>query len=201
MPEHIKKKLSEEIALLEHELNHAAEVGKVRHVAHGQHRRLSRHRQKLFQLGSLRRADKEDPATRGILRGGDAVDNDVASVDRLPFHRALERRSEGVGPEHTQRKNGGVMTMSEMQELARLGAYLEFVWALPGSDEFKKSVKSIRALGPEFCLISSDLGNPKYPVHPAGVLELFQYYRQGGLSEQEIDLMAKVTPAKLLGLK
>ena len=93
------------------------------------------------------------------------------------------------------------MSIPEMQEAAKLGAYLEFVWVRPGSDAAKAYVPAIRQVGPEFCVISSDLGQAKTPLHPDGLLALYQYFRSQGFSETEIDRMAKVNPAKLLGLK
>ena len=93
------------------------------------------------------------------------------------------------------------MSVPEMQEAAKLGAYLEFVWVRPGSDAAKAYVTAIRQVGPEFCVISSDLGQAKTPLHPDGLLALYQYLHGQGFTETEIDRMAKVNPAKLLGLK
>ncbi len=93
------------------------------------------------------------------------------------------------------------MSIPEMQEAAKLGAYLEFVWVRPGSEAAKAYVPAIRQVGPEFCVISSDLGQAANPLHPDGLLALYQYLHTQGFSEKEIDLMAKVNPAKLLGLK
>ena len=92
------------------------------------------------------------------------------------------------------------MSIPEMQEAAKLGAYLEFVWVRPGSDAVKKYVPAIRQVGPEFCVLSSDLGQAANPLHPDGLLMLYQYLKSQGFSESEIDQMAKVNPAKLLGL-
>ena len=93
------------------------------------------------------------------------------------------------------------MSIPQMQEAAKLGAYIEFVWVRPGSDAAKAYVPAIRAVGPEFCVISSDLGQAANPLHPDGLLGLYQYLKSQGLSEKEIDRMAKVNPAKLLGLE
>ena len=93
------------------------------------------------------------------------------------------------------------MSIPEMKEAANLGAYLEFVWVRPGSDAAKAYVPAIRQVGPEFCVISSDLGQATTPLHPDGLLALYQYLHSQGFSEAEIDRMAKVNPAKLLGLK
>lgn len=93
------------------------------------------------------------------------------------------------------------MSIPEMQEAAKLGAYLEFVWVRPGSDAAKNYVPAIRQVGPEFCVLSSDLGQAANPLHPDGLLAMYQYLKSQGFTESEIDRMAKVNPAKLLGLK
>jgi Family of unknown function (DUF6282) len=93
------------------------------------------------------------------------------------------------------------MSVSEMKEAARLGAYLEFVWVRPGSDAAKAYVPAIREVGPEHCVISSDLGQAANPLHPDGLLALYRYLQSQGFSIAEIDQMSKINPAKLLGLK
>jgi len=93
------------------------------------------------------------------------------------------------------------MSIPEMQQAAKLGAYLEFVWVKPGSDAAKAYVKAIHDVGPEFCVISSDLGQAANPLHPDGLLALYQYLHSEGISVADIDRMAKTNPAKLLGLK
>src|SRR5215469_3033997 len=93
------------------------------------------------------------------------------------------------------------MSIPEMQEAAKLGAYLEFVYVKPGSDEAAAHVKAIRAVGPEHCILSSDLGQANNPLHPDGLLTFYRYLMQQGFTEAEIDQMAKVNPAKVLDLK
>jgi predicted metal-dependent TIM-barrel fold hydrolase len=88
-----------------------------------------------------------------------------------------------------------------MQAAAKLGAYLELVWVRPGSEAAAQYVKAIRAVGPEYIVLSSDLGQANNPVHPEGLLAMYQYLVSQGISVAEIDRMAKVNPAKLLGLK
>ena len=92
------------------------------------------------------------------------------------------------------------MSIPQMQEAAQLGAYLEFVYVKPGSPEAQAHLKDIRAVGPEHCILSSDLGQANNPLHPDGLLALYQYFVQQGLTVAQIDQMAKVNPAKVLGL-
>jgi hypothetical protein len=93
------------------------------------------------------------------------------------------------------------MSIQEMQEAAKLGAYLEFVWVKPGSDAAKAYIKAIKQVGPEHCVLSSDLGQAANPLHPDGLLALYQYLHSEGFSVDEIDRMSKINPAMLLGLK
>jgi hypothetical protein len=97
------------------------------------------------------------------------------------------------------------MTIPQMQEAARSGAYLEFVYnALIGPNkefEIADYVKAIRAVGPEHCILSSDLGQAANPLHPDGLTAFFQALRAAGISQAEIDLMAKTNPARAIGLE
>ena len=61
-------------------------------------------------------------------------------------------------------------------------------------------VTAIRAVGLEHCLLSSDLGQPGNPLHADGWVSFFQELRARGLTQQEIDQLSKVNPAKLLNL-
>jgi hypothetical protein len=93
------------------------------------------------------------------------------------------------------------MSITEMQAAAKLGAYLELVWVRPASEAAQEYVKAIRAVGPEHIVLSSDLGQMNNPLHPDGLLALYQYLASQGISAADIDRMAKSNPAKLLGLK
>lgn len=93
------------------------------------------------------------------------------------------------------------MSIPEMQEAAKLGAYLEFVYVKPGTEEAQAHVRAIRAIGPEHCILSSDLGQANNPLHPDGLLAFYRYLIQQGFTEAEVDRMAKLNPAKVLDLK
>jgi hypothetical protein len=92
------------------------------------------------------------------------------------------------------------MSIAEMQAAAKLGAYLELSWVRPGTDAAQAYVKAIRAVGPQFIVLSSDLGQANNPLHPDGLLAMYQYLASQGISIADIDRMAKVNPATLLGL-
>jgi hypothetical protein len=97
------------------------------------------------------------------------------------------------------------MTIPQMQEAAKLGAYIEFVFnGLIGSSrqfDFADYAKAIRAVGPEHCILSSDMGQVGNPLHPDGLMLLFDGLKKQGLTQGDIDQMSKVNPARLLSLK
>jgi hypothetical protein len=97
------------------------------------------------------------------------------------------------------------MTIPQMQEAAREGAFIEFVYGgLVGNNpqfRIEDYAKAIRQIGPEFCILSSDLGQPGNPLHPDGLASFFDALRKQGFSQSEIDMMAKTNPARALGLQ
>lgn len=97
------------------------------------------------------------------------------------------------------------MSIAEMQEAAKAGAYVEFVYnALIGAGkafEIGDYVKAIRAVGARWCVLSSDLGQAGNLLHPDGLAAFFKALRDAGVSQGEIDLMAKTNPARVLGLE
>ena len=96
------------------------------------------------------------------------------------------------------------MSIADMQAAAREGAYIEFVYnglVGPGKEfETGDYVKAIRAVGAEHCILASDLGQAGNPVHPEGLEEFFRALRAAGVSDGEIEVMAKRNPARALGL-
>jgi len=60
--------------------------------------------------------------------------------------------------------------------------------------------RAIREVGPEHIILSSDLGQPNSPLHPDGMVAYFAALKKEGISESQIEMMAKTNPAKALGL-
>jgi Family of unknown function (DUF6282) len=96
------------------------------------------------------------------------------------------------------------MTIAQMREATKEGAYLEFVYnGLIGPNrEFQIGdyAKAIRAVGPEHCILSSDLGQAANPLHPDGLAAFFDLLAREGFLQAEIGLMSKTNPARALGL-
>jgi hypothetical protein len=96
------------------------------------------------------------------------------------------------------------MSLAEMQEAAGLGAYVEFVGgSLTAADaeaRMNRYADAIRQIGPELCVLSSDLGQQGNALPPDGFGEFLVSLRRRGFTPEEVDRMAKQNPARLLGL-
>jgi hypothetical protein len=96
------------------------------------------------------------------------------------------------------------MSDAQMKDAANMGAYIEFVYnGLLGSYKeftFKDYARAIRSVGAEHCILSSDMGQPGNPLHPDGLVALFDGLKKEGITQAEIDRMAKENPARILGL-
>ena len=106
------------------------------------------------------------------------------------------------------------MTTAQLKAAAKLGAKLECVWAsnlqgpqshLPSNRHWRNVssadyAKAMQAVGAEHFILSSDLGQFLNPVHTDGYKSFIIELRAAGISEKEIDLMARRTPAALLDI-
>ena len=90
------------------------------------------------------------------------------------------------------------MSIAQMKEAAQLGAFIELVYGRMNAAEW---AKAIREVGPEHIILSSDLGQPGNPLHPDGMVLYFAALKKEGITDAQIDLMAKTNPAKALGLQ
>jgi hypothetical protein len=94
----------------------------------------------------------------------------------------------------------GKMTVEQMQEAAKLGAFIEF--------DFRNTIEggrmdAIRKVGPEFCFLSefwTKAGPPREYAGLDGVGAFAETMRAHGFTDRELDLMFKENPAKALGL-
>ena len=71
-------------------------------------------------------------------------------------------------------------------------------WMMP---EISCTRSNIRRIGPKHCILSSDLGQANNPLHPDGWVAYIAGLLKEGISQADIDLMAKTNPAHALGLK
>jgi hypothetical protein len=103
------------------------------------------------------------------------------------------------------------MGISEMQQAASMGAYIEFVYGATlekgATLTLPKYAQAIRAVGPAHCILATDLGGvrpppaPPRPLEPQGMLDFMNGLHGLGISVADIDTMAKANPAKVLGLE
>lgn len=93
------------------------------------------------------------------------------------------------------------LTPAEQKELADMGAIIEhcFTTMHTGKASWEGVFESIRAAGPERCLISTDLGQPINPGVSDGFAMFAQKLLDAGFTEKEVRLMAVENPTALVG--
>ena len=94
----------------------------------------------------------------------------------------------------------GKMTVEQMQEAAKLGAWIEFDYrnTLEGG-----RTDMIRKVGPEHCFLSefwTKNGPPKEYAGAAGVGAFAAEMKKRGFTDRELEMMFKDNPAKAIGL-
>ena len=97
-----------------------------------------------------------------------------------------------------------LMNIPQMQEATRLGAFLEFVGgSLAGPEaaaRMDRFADAIRKIGPDFCVLSSDLGQKGNALPPDGFGQFLAALQSKGFTQEEIERMSKRNPAQLLNL-
>jgi hypothetical protein len=101
------------------------------------------------------------------------------------------------------------MTVPQMQQAAKDGALIEFVYAATLGPDAKltipKYAAAIKAIGPQYCILGTDLGGSprpfKRPMPPQGLLDFMNALHGQGISVADINTMVKTNPAQELGLK
>ncbi len=93
-------------------------------------------------------------------------------------------------------------TREQMRQMAASGAIMEIDWLAvhSGGRTIDEYVAAIRDLGAEAFFLSSDLGQAGNPLHAEGMRAYIRALREAGITEEEIDVMARRNPARLLGL-
>jgi hypothetical protein len=98
------------------------------------------------------------------------------------------------------------LTVAEMQEATREGAYIEFTYnsVLPPHPQLsiEEFAAGMQQVGPKFCILGTDFGaagNKEF--HPQGLLDFMVALHKLGISVDDINLMAKTNPARILELQ
>jgi stage V sporulation protein SpoVS len=82
-------------------------------------------------------------------------------------------------------------TKEEQKELAQLGAYMEHCFTTPHSGKitWEAVYEQIRYVGPQSCILSTDLGQPNNPYPDEGLLEFATNLIKNGFTKDEIKQM------------
>ncbi len=106
------------------------------------------------------------------------------------------------------------MPMDDMKRCVEMGAMIEHtflsflmgpqarlewmkVWRHVSLEDYAKAIKE---LGAENCVLVTDLGQYRNPIPADGMKEFILGLKAKGIKQEEIDLMVKKNPARLLGL-
>ena len=139
----------------------------------------------------------------GIVAKHDLVLETGHSAPRESLLIIAEAKRQGVKHvlvTHAMTSPGGALSLAEMQEAAKMGAYLELVYSPLTDANLQREADAIRAIGAASFVLSSDLGQPQNPLHTDGLLAMYKGLMAHGVSAADIDTMAKKNPATLLGL-
>ena len=100
---------------------------------------------------------------------------------------------------------GANLTIDEQVFMAQKGAFIEHTFnaltPLRGRVEPSIIIKAIRAVGAERCILSTDLGQDFNPSPAEGMRAMIGTLLSSGCTKNELELMVKLNPAILLGLK
>jgi Family of unknown function (DUF6282) len=105
------------------------------------------------------------------------------------------------------------MNIDQLKQAAQLGAIFELAFVgtlmgptahLPFMTHWKRvsaedNAAAVKAVGAQHFIMGTDLGQTGNPSHPDGYQMFVQQLEKAGIATEDIDLMARVTPGKLLG--
>ena len=83
-----------------------------------------------------------------------------------------------------------------MKQMVEEGAILECIYS-----DITVSVSRIKAVGAEHWVLATDLGQPGRLGHADGFKTLIMHMRNEGVTQEQIDMMVRTTPARLPGLE
>ena len=97
----------------------------------------------------------------------------------------------------------GTATVQQMREMGSLGAYLEmtFLSCMPATatTNLKNMVATIKELGPERCVVTTDFGQWTNPPPAEGMRMAIASLLDAGLSALEVSTLVKANPLRLVG--
>lgn len=107
------------------------------------------------------------------------------------------------------------LSMEQVRQVTQMGAYIEYCYlqSMTGPDaqyawmrhwkkvSLKDLARVIADIGAKSIVLSTDLGQHGNMTHPDGMEDMITGLLKEGVSQADIDLMAKKNPARLLGLE
>jgi len=97
-----------------------------------------------------------------------------------------------------------ILTNDEIVRLAKMGAVIEYSYWTCQNNISKVDpgviVESIKTVGAENCILTTDFGQIDNPPAPEGMKDFLRVLLEGGINEKEIETMVKKNPARLLNL-
>ena len=95
------------------------------------------------------------------------------------------------------------MTVEDMKELAGMGAYIEHCLhvVMPTTHRLdpKALAKTVKEIGPEKCIRSTDFGQDFHPMPGEGMRMGIATMLRSGLEEVEVGMLVKDNPSRLMG--
>lgn len=173
--------------------------------------------------GKVAIVSADDRLTPAALATLDAVKRNGYSIgtshlggdEDLMIVRAIRERQIPVVVTHAAQAPVN-MTLEQMREAARLGAYIEHTafGVFKGQQghlrnpfyrnqhqiTYDETVRLIRAVGAEHTILATDMGQADSPLPPDGLKGLILSLKERGITDAEIDLMVRRNPARLLQL-
>src|SRR5258706_3441638 len=107
------------------------------------------------------------------------------------------------------------LTIAQAKEVAQMGAYIEYCYlqSMAGPDAqhawmkhwkkvtLKDVANVVGEIGADHVVLSTDLGQHANMTHPDGMEDMITGLLKEGVSQADVDLMVKKSPARLLGLE
>ena len=97
---------------------------------------------------------------------------------------------------------GGTASLEEQREMSSMGAYLEhtFLACMPshGGKSPEELVDSIRTLGVDSCIVTTDFGQWMNPPPAEGMRMAIATLLEAGMTPQEVSALVKETPSRLV---
>lgn len=99
---------------------------------------------------------------------------------------------------------GPTASIEDQQKMIREGVFIEhcFIVTMPTSDRLspQRIFEAIRTVGAKNCIMSTDFGQAANPTPVEGMRMFIETMMKLGITEEEIVMMARENPARVLGL-